>query len=75
METSGARFLPGARVCVWIAQRDDVVEGDGGTVIAVREGTGGGSWYVDVILDTGLRLGNYHEYAFVEEEDFNRAKS
>lgn len=70
MAGSKAKFEPGTRVCVWIAQRDDVAEGDGGTVVAVREGIGGDSWYVDVILDTGLRLGNYHEYAFVEEEDF-----
>ena len=74
METSSAKFTPGIRVCVWIAQRDDVAEGDGGTVVAVRKGAVGDSWYVDVILDSGLRLGNYHEYAFVGEEDFRRAR-
>ena len=68
-----SKFKPGDRVAIWIVQRDDVREGDGGTVIDTREGFGGDSWYVDVILDSGLRLGNYHEYTFVAEEEFNSA--
>ena len=33
-----SRFNPGDRVVVWIVQRDDVKEGDGGTVIKVSKG-------------------------------------
>ena len=57
-----SRFNPGDRVVVWITQRDDVQHGDTGIVVATRESFG--SFYVDVILDTGIRLGNYHEYTF-----------
>lgn len=59
------------RVRVWISQRDDIQEGDAGTVIAVRQGGDGSTWYVDVILDTGYRLGHYHEGAFIGEDDYD----
>ncbi len=67
-----SRFNPGDRVVVWIAQRDDVNEGDGGTVIKVSKGpTSLHSFYVDVILDTGVRLGHYHEGTFRKEDEYD----
>ena len=70
MNPSTAKFKPGDRVWVRIAQRADVARGDEGTVIEVREGFGGDCWYVDVILDSGVRMGNYHEAAFFWQEGF-----
>jgi len=67
-----SRFQPGDRVVVWIAQRDDVNEGDGGTVIKVKKGPSSlDSFYVDVILDTGVRLGHYHEGTFRREDEYD----
>ena len=67
-----SRFNPGDRVVVWIVQRDDVNEGDGGTVIKVSKGpTSLDSFYVDVILDTGVRLGHYHEGTFRREDEYD----
>ena len=71
-----SRFNPGDRVVVWIAQRDDVQEGDGGTVVKVKKGPSsslldGDAFYVDVILDTGVRLGHYHEGTFRKEEEYD----
>jgi len=66
------RFKPGDRVAVWITQRDDVLEGDCGIVVAARQEHIQGHWYYDVILDTAVRLGNYHEGTFVKEEDYNQ---
>ena len=67
-----SRFNPGDRVVVWIVQRDDVKEGDGGTVIKVSKGpTSLDAFYVDVILDTGVRLGNYHEGTFRKEDEYD----
>ena len=67
-----SRFQPGDRVVVWIVQRDDVKEGDGGTVIKVSKGpTSLDAFYVDVILDTGVRLGHYHEGTFQKEDEYN----
>ena len=62
-------FKPGDRVVVWISQRDDVQEGDGGTVIRVSEGPQE-TFYLDVILDSGIRLGHYHANTFQHEEDY-----
>ena len=56
------------RVQVWIAQRNGIEEGDTGTVIAVRKGPMKDVWYVDVILDTGHRMGHYHEGTFIPEQ-------
>ena len=68
-------FKPGARVVVWISQRDDVREGDAGTVISIRPNyQSTDTYYVDVILDTGIRMGNYHSGTFKLEEDWHRAK-
>ena len=67
-----SRFNPGDRVVVWITQRDDVEEGDGGTVIKVSEGLLlSDGFYVDVILDTGVRLGHYHEGTFRKEDEYD----
>ena len=67
-----SRFQPGDRVVVWIAQRDDVNEGDGGTVIKVSKGPSSlDAFYVDVILDTGVRLGHYHEGTFRKEDEYD----
>ena len=67
-----SRFNPGDRVVVWIAQRDDVEEGDGGTVIKVSKGPSSlDAFYVDVILDTGVRLGHYHEGTFRREDEYD----
>ena len=70
-----SRFNPGDRVVVWIAQRDNVHEGDGGTVIKVKRGpslmTSDQTWYLDVILDTGVRLGHYHEGTFRREDEYD----
>ena len=67
-----SRFNPGDRVVVWIVQRDDVKEGDGGTVIKVSKGpTSLDAFYVDVILDTGVRLGHYHEGTFRKEDEYD----
>ena len=67
-----SKFKPGDRVVVWIVQRDDVKEGDGGTVIRVSKGPLSlDAFYVDVILDTGVRLGHYHEGTFQHEEYYN----
>ena len=67
-----SRFQPGDRVVVWIAQRDDVNEGDGGTVIKVSKGPSSlDAFYVDVILDTGVRLGHYHEGTFRREDEYD----
>ena len=41
-----------------------MLEGDEGTVVAVRRASIGDAFYVDVILDTGIRMGNYHEFTF-----------
>ena len=57
------------RVRVWISQRDDVQSGDQGTVINVKKGPQD-TYYVDVILDTGHRLGHYHEGMFVSEGEW-----
>ena len=66
------RFQPGDRVVVWIVQRDDVQEGDGGTVIKVTKGPSIlDAFYVDVILDTGTRLGHYHEGTFRREDEYD----
>jgi hypothetical protein len=64
------KFINGDRVVVWISQRDDVQEGDAGTVIEVRQGASD-AWYLDVILDTGIRLGNYHHFTFRAEADYD----
>ena len=67
-----SRFNPGDRVVVWIVQRDDVQEGDGGTVIKVSKGPSSlDAFYVDVILDTGVRLGHYHEGTFQREDSYD----
>ena len=67
-----SRFNPGDRVVVWIVQQDDVKEGDGGTVIKVSKGpTSLDAFYVDVILDTGVRLGHYHEGTFRKEDEYD----
>ena len=67
-----SKFNPGDRVVVWIAQRDDVEEGDGGTVIKVSKGPSSlDAFYVDVILDTGVRLGHYHEGTFRREDEYD----
>ena len=67
-----SRFRPGDRVVVWIVQRDDVQEGDGGTVIKVAKGPSAmDAFYVDVILDTGVRLGHYHEATFRKEDEYD----
>ena len=67
-----SRFNPGDRVVVWIVQQDDVQEGDGGTVIKVSKGpTSLDAFYVDVILDTGVRLGHYHEGTFRKEDEYD----
>ena len=62
----------GDRVAVWITQRDDVLEGDRGIVVAARQEHIQGNWYYDVILDTAVRLGNYHEGTFVPEEYYKQ---
>ena len=67
-----SRFNPGDRVAVYISQRDDVKEGDGGTVIKVKKGPSSlDVFYVDVILDTGVRLGHYHEGNFQKEHEYD----
>ena len=67
-----SRFNPGDRVVVWISQRDDTKEGDGGTVIKVTKGPSNiDAFYVDVILDTGVRLGHYHEGSFLKEDNYD----
>ena len=68
-------FKLGARVVVWISQRDDVREGDAGTVISIRPNyQSADNYYVDVILDTGIRMGNYHSGTFKLEEDWHRVR-
>ena len=63
------RFQPGDRIRVWISQRDDVREGDAGTVIKVSQGPSSfDTFYLDVILDTGISLVHYHEGTFIEED-------
>ena len=64
------KFQPGDRVRVWIAQHEDVQEGDAGTVIDMRQGVFNETCHVDVILDTGIRLGHYHEGTFLTEEEY-----
>ena len=66
----GNKFKAGDRVVVWISQRDDVQEGDAGTVIKVKRGASN-ECYVDVILDTGIRLGNYHHFTFRAEDGYD----
>ena len=66
---------PGTRVSVWISQRDDVIEGDTGTVIRVKRGSSiNDATYVDVILDTGVRMGHYHSGTFKPLLGENNAK-
>tara|TARA_B100002019_G_scaffold291356_1_gene311308 strand:+ start:8454 stop:8675 length:222 start_codon:yes stop_codon:yes gene_type:complete len=67
--TEQPRFNPGDRVAVEITQNPDVKHGDGGIVVNVRQSTYGGGWYYDVILDTGIKLGNYHEGIFIKEDN------
>ena len=62
------RFNPGDRVAVEITQREDVEHGDAGIVVEARQGNFSGDWYYDVILDTGIKLGNYHEVTFGPEK-------
>ena len=57
------------RVRVWISQRDDILAGERGTVINVKKGPQD-TYYVDVILDSGHRLGHYHEGMFVSEGEW-----
>ena len=62
------RFSPGDRVAVEITQNPDVRRGDAGIVVDLRQGNFSGDWYYDVILDTGIKLGNYHEFTFGPEK-------
>lgn len=65
-----SQLKPGVRVVVWIAQRDDVREGDTGTIIRVKKGPSSlDATYLDVILDTGVRMGHYHSGMFKLKED------
>lgn len=67
-----SQFNPGDRVVVRIVQRDDIKEGDGGTVIKVKKGPMSlDGFYVDVILDSGIRLGHYHEGTFRKESEYD----
>lgn len=69
---SSSKFKPGDRVVVWITQRDDVQEGDGGTVIRVSKGPSSiDATYLDVILDSGIRMGHYHSGTFRHEHAWN----
>lgn len=72
MTVEKSRFKPGDRVAVEITQREDVEHGDAGIVVDMRQGNFSGDWYYDVILDTAIKLGNYHERTFVKEEDYNK---
>lgn len=63
-------YKPGDRVAVWTTQRDDVLEGDRGIVVAARLSFN--CWYYDVILDSAVKLGNYHEGTFVPEEYYKQ---
>jgi len=74
MTIEKSRFKPGDRVAVEITQREDVEHGDAGIVVEARQGNFSGDWYYDVILDTAIRLGNYHEGIFVKEEDYNQTR-
>ena len=70
-----SKLKPGIRVVVWISQRDDVREGDAGTVIAIRPNyQSTDTCYLDVILDTGIRMGNYHSGTFKLEEDWHNVR-
>ena len=70
-----AELKPGTRVAVWISQRNDVVEGDTGTVIRVKKGLYvNDAVYVDVILDTGIRMGHYHSGTFTPLSEENNGK-
>ena len=64
-----AKFKPGDRIVVWITSNKNLKEGDGGTIIDVRQLSN--AYYVDAILDTGMRLGNYHEGTFKLETDYD----
>jgi len=67
-----SKFKPGDRVVVWISQRDDVLEGEGGTVIKVSKGPSIiDACYLDVILDSGIRLGHYHSGTFQHEHTYD----
>ena len=68
------KFKIGDRVAVDITQNPDVLHGDAGIVVDMRQGNFSGDWYYDVILDTAIRLGNYHEGIFVKEEDYNQTR-
>mgnify|MGYP005730551733 CR=1 FL=1 len=67
------KFQPGDRVRVWITQRQDIQEGDSGTVVDMRMSVFNDTWHLDVILDTGVRMGNYHEGTFILEEEYQDA--
>ena len=68
------RYKLGDRVAVDITQRDDVEHGDAGIIVDLRQGNFSGDWYYDVILDTGLKLGNYHELVFVPENSYKHRR-
>lgn len=72
MTVEKSRFNPGDRVAVEITQNPDVLHGDTGIVVDARQGNFNGDWYYDVILDTGIKLGNYHEGIFAKEEDYKK---
>jgi len=72
MTRNKPKFNIGDRVAVDITQREDVEHGDTGIVVDARQGNFSGDWYYDVILDTAIRLGNYHERTFVKEEDYKQ---
>ena len=70
---SKCRFEPGDRIVVWVTHRQDVYEGDSGTVIEtippVAKNTN--VWLVTAILDTGIKLCEYHEGVFVHERNYD----
>tara|TARA_B100002019_G_scaffold124552_1_gene107330 strand:+ start:42242 stop:42475 length:234 start_codon:yes stop_codon:yes gene_type:complete len=67
------RFKPGDRIAVWVTHRQDVYEGDFGTVIETIPPVTKNSnvWLVTAILDTGIKLSEYHEGVFVHERNYD----
>ncbi|HBQ60370.1 MAG TPA: hypothetical protein DD671_12310 [Balneolaceae bacterium] len=67
------KFKPGDRIAVWVTDRQDVYEGDSGTVIeTIPPATKNSNvWLVTAILDTGIKLWACREGAFVHERNYD----
>jgi len=71
------KFKPGDRIVVWITNRDDVYEGDAGTVIKITPSIFKNNKHirhpsrVTVILDTGIKIESCTEDKLIHEKEYD----